>query len=169
MDEYQKAADIERARALLKAMSPECGSLFITIIEGDPHPQKRGRTARGRVYKDAVERVLENEMVFKLKATLSAHFTSNVALAAVFYRATRRRVDSDNLVKFLCDSGTKAEIWQDDSQITAQCGIVEYDPEHPRTVIALGAHKSTMDRTIVAKSTPSPTHQRKMSAKQLTR
>ena len=73
-------------------------------------------------------------------------FTRNVAVACVFYRANHQRIDIDNMLKAILDGGTKAGIWDDDSQVTAIVGMTEYDHRNPRTVVYIGEHKSTMTR-----------------------
>jgi len=70
----------------------------------------------------------------------------NLAVACVFYRATRHRIDVDNMLKDVLDAGTAARWWVDDQQVTFLLGVLEHDPENPRTVIFVTDHKSTMDR-----------------------
>jgi hypothetical protein len=70
----------------------------------------------------------------------------NVALAAIFYRSNRQRIDVDNLLKVVLDAATKAGLWQDDCQVTALMGLVEYDPDRPRTIIAFCDHETTLKR-----------------------
>lgn len=73
-------------------------------------------------------------------------FTDRVALLAIFYRPDRRRLDVDNLMKLVMDAATKAKVWNDDSQVTAQAALLELDPARPRTVIALCPYLSAHSR-----------------------
>jgi crossover junction endodeoxyribonuclease RusA len=81
-------------------------------------------------------------------ATHGQTFTGNVALVAVFFRPTRQRIDADNMMKVVMDAGTRARVWRDDSQVTAQASFVEWDPRRPRTLVAVCATMSSMDRRL---------------------
>lgn len=83
-------------------------------------------------------------MVASLRAL--GHYEANVAVAAVFYRATRHRIDVDNMLKDLLDAGTDAGCWKDDQQVSAVFGVIEMDTVGPRTVVYAGQHQSTMNR-----------------------
>lgn len=71
----------------------------------------------------------------------------NIAIAVVFFRPNRQRIDGDNLMKLVLDAGTKAKVWGDDCQVTHQVSVVEKDAVRPRTVIALSAVSSSLDRS----------------------
>ena len=49
-------------------------------------------------------------------------------------------------LKLVADAGTKARVWRDDKQITAWSCQLELDREHPRTVIAVATHISSLKR-----------------------
>lgn len=74
-------------------------------------------------------------------------FDGNVAVAAVFYRSNRHRIDTDNLMKTVLDGITKSgRVWDDDSHVTAIVAVTEFDPTWPRIAIALAPHTSTLTR-----------------------
>jgi Holliday junction resolvase RusA-like endonuclease len=86
-----------------------------------------------------------------LIATFQENFKGNpitgcVAIAAIFYRPNFQRIDTDNLMKLVMDAATKAGVWKDDCYVTAQASFIEFDPDNPRTVVAVCDAKSTMDR-----------------------
>lgn len=119
------------------------------VHAGDPASKARPRFSpkTGRTYTPAATEAAENllAMTFRL-AFGSRVLDGNVAIAAVFYRPNRQRIDADNLMKLVLDAGTKAGIWHDDSQVTAQASVVEFDAEQPRTLIAVGPTASTLER-----------------------
>lgn len=78
-------------------------------------------------------------------ARASFPLSGNLSLACIFFRSNRQRIDVDNMLKNVSDAATGI-VWQDDSQVTAVAGTVEYDPSNPRTVIAIGRHQSTLLR-----------------------
>lgn len=99
------------------------------VVEGNPN-SKSNPTPLPQLIRDAFDRPL----------------TGNVFVICIFYRSNRQRIDADNLIKKFLDSG-KGICWVDDSQVTAQLGIVEFDAQRPRTVIGIGEHRSSMVRT----------------------
>lgn len=75
-------------------------------------------------------------------------WSGNIAIVAVFFRPNRQRIDCDNLMKPIMDAATKAGVWGDDCQVTAQAALIELDVNRPRTVIAISPADSSMDRDL---------------------
>jgi Holliday junction resolvase RusA-like endonuclease len=120
--------------------------LFYRVIHGDPWSKSRPRFSRNRTYQPRDDRLAEE----KLRTILFAGrrrdpFPGNVMLACRFYRSNFQRIDTDNLLKHVCDSATGV-LWKDDSQVTLVLGETLYDPVQPRTIIAVGNHASTLVR-----------------------
>lgn len=136
-------SDRHRAMRIVEALCdrPEIHCL---VAEGDPCSKCRPRFANGHAFTPASTRVAEQALSLRLKEL--PKFTGNVVVAAVFYRSNRQRIDVDNLLKLVLDAATKSGRWNDDSQVTAVVGILEHDPERPRTVVAFGHHRTTMER-----------------------
>jgi Holliday junction resolvase RusA-like endonuclease len=129
---------------LFRLLSPESEEAFSIVIPGNPWSKSRPRFGRGRTFQPKDDS--EHEQITGLRMRqLKVKFTGNVAVVAMFFRGDRQRIDSDNLMKHVCDSGNGV-LWDDDSQITAQAGIVEYDPDNPRTILIIGKHLSSMTR-----------------------
>ena len=120
-------------------------SLFFTILPGDPWSKARPRFARGRTYQPADDVLAEQKLRVRLKAASAEPFPGNVMLVCRFYRSNFQRVDTDNLLKHVCDSAN-GTLWNDDSQVTFVLGELQYDPTAPRTVILAGNHVSTLRR-----------------------
>ena len=92
------------------------------VIAANPLPKERPRLGRGRVYTPARTRAYEQLAAQAARAAIMAQggewpATGEIALELVFYRATRRRVDLDNLEKALKDA-LNGVVYQDDSQVT---------------------------------------------------
>jgi len=125
-------------------------------IPGEPIPKARPRAARGKsggifFYspKSTVdaERAVGELFRHQLRRKgLELPLTGPLALVVFFYRRTLGRVDDDNLRKLVMDSATRAGVWEDDSQVTAGAVLLELDREHPRTLVALCPHDSSMRR-----------------------
>jgi Holliday junction resolvase RusA-like endonuclease len=114
------------------------------VIEGNPPSKARPRFVKhGVVYSPSAKK--ERELSWIIKSQFPAPLMSNVFVVCVFFRGTKQRIDSDNMMKHFLDAATGV-CWKDDSQVTAQLGIVEYDPARPRTVCVIGAHSSSMVR-----------------------
>ena len=115
-------------------------------IDGDPWSKGRPRhTRQGRTYTRPEDVAAEARTRTALANVVPEPMTGNVAMAAIFYRPNRQRIDADNMLKHICDSATGV-IWHDDSQATAVLGVVELDAEHPRTLLAFAPHDSTLGR-----------------------
>lgn len=120
--------------------------LIFTTILGAPASKARHRFRRnGFAYVDPIDRRAEEHTATELAKCVPEPFTGNVALGCVFFRPDRQRIDTDNMLKHICDAANGI-LWVDDSQVTAVFGITEYDPENPRTLVVIGRHVSTMTR-----------------------
>ncbi len=145
-----RTGDIDRAYALLRGLiGPDADptEIFYLMHPGPPHSKARARvTRRGFAFtpKDTLE--AQRMLASTYRAAIKHTFDCNVAIACVFYRQNYQIIDPDNLMKLVMDAGTKAFVWYDDSQVTSEASILELDVELPRTLIAMCAIKSTMDR-----------------------
>ncbi|MDQ7794131.1 MAG: RusA family crossover junction endodeoxyribonuclease [bacterium] len=117
------------------------------VLEGEPQSKARPRFGRGRAYASSKQRAAEQELGYRLKRVFNEPFLKNLAVGCVFFRSNRQRIDTDNLMKHVLDSA-RGVIYEDDSQVTAHMGILEHDPERPRTLLVVGEHKTTMDRNL---------------------
>lgn len=141
-------SDIDRALRLYSAIADHGSdeTLRYFTISGDPKSKARPRFGKGgRAYTSTESREAEARTAANLRARVTTPFTGNVALGCIFFRPNKQRIDADNMLKHICDAANGV-LWHDDSQVTAIAGVVEYDPENPRTVIILGRHRSTMTR-----------------------
>lgn len=131
---------------------PVCNWKALTA-EGPPQAwQRAGMFGGRRHYTPKETRKAEKDLATLFKATIADRpWLTNIAIVAVFFFADRRRRDADNCMKLVMDAATKAHVWHDDSQVTAQAAFVEFDPARPRTVIALSPTTSSLDRTVPAK------------------
>jgi Holliday junction resolvase RusA-like endonuclease len=117
----------------------------VVVVDGEPPSKGRPRfTKKGRPYTPRVTLEGENRIAGRFAGL--GPFEGNVAVACVFHRRSRQRIDIDNLLKAVLDGGTRAAIWNDDSQVTALVGVLEHDHAQPRTVVAFGHHATTMQR-----------------------
>lgn len=133
--------DLERAMQLLEALCPQ-HTVNVVRLDGEPASKARPRfTSRGKPYTPVKTTEHENRIAERLEKL--DPYPGNVAIACIFYRSSRQRIDSDNMLKAVLDGATKAKVWEDDSQVTAVVGIVDYDPDNPRTIIGLGHHTNT--------------------------
>lgn len=137
-------ADRYLAMGLLEKLGPQ-HELRCVIVLGEPPSKARARfTGKGKPY--TPKRTVDGEKRLAERFKTVGTFPGNVAISAIFYRSSRQRVDVDNLLKAVLDAGTRAKLWDDDSQVTALIGILEYDPDEPRAVVAFGQHASTLTR-----------------------
>jgi Holliday junction resolvase RusA-like endonuclease len=150
------AEDRRRVEVLLETLAPWNVEPVIVTHYGAPVPWARARTRGGVYFKDKRTRAAAEDLgkVFTQVAARPVSF-SNLALVCLFYMPTRHVVDSDNLTKLVMDAATKAHLWEDDSQVTAQTTIIEYcGGQHTRalsqarTVVGLVPCASTLDRTV---------------------
>ncbi|MFD5788658.1 RusA family crossover junction endodeoxyribonuclease [Streptomyces sp. NPDC127037] len=141
--------DPERARRLLAALAPGVGvaDAAVFTMPGVPASKARHRTGKdGRTYKTDADADAERATGWRLRQQFRQPWTGNLALGAVFFRPDRRSIDADNMLKHICDAGNKIA-WADDAQITATYGVVELDAAHPRTLVVVARHVSSMART----------------------
>lgn len=136
--------DRYRVMAMLEQLGPQ-QELCCVIVDGDPPSKARARfTKKGRPY--TPQKTVEGEKRLAAAFDGIGPMLGNVALACLFYRSSRQRIDIDNLLKAVLDAGTRAKVWEDDSQITALVGLLEHDRERPRSVIGFGRHASSLTR-----------------------
>jgi Holliday junction resolvase RusA-like endonuclease len=123
-------------------------SLLVAFAhEGEPVSKARARWARGRTYTPAKTVAGEVSLAKHFMVAMQGQtLTGNVAIATVFYRSSYQRIDADNLTKLVMDAGTRAHVWKDDSQVTAQASVIELDAGQPRTLVALAPTDSSMVR-----------------------
>lgn len=139
-----RVGDRERILVLLRALGAG-GEATVLTIDGEPVPKPRARHGNGRTFATRRQRGAEARLAHALREAFPRPLTGNVALAAIFFRSSRRVVDRDNLDKLLCDASNTIVV-HDDSQVTAGAQLVELDREHPRTVVAIASHTSTLTR-----------------------
>ncbi len=150
---------IDVAAEIMRVVCDPPREFLIAIVPGDPVPKERPRVVNGYSYTPQRTVDAEEEVASHLREL--GLFSGNVAVICVFVRSTRRRVDVDNLLKTVLDAGNRAKIWDDDSQVTSLQGIIEYDPEHPRTIVCIGSYESTMARGDAAKVAAKKVRKRK--------
>lgn len=116
-------------------------------ILGEPWSKARPRFSRksGKPYQLAADAKAEDGMRKALSRWATKPFLGNVMLVCRFYRSDFQRIDTDNLLKHVCDSANKLW-WHDDSQVTLLLGEALHDPVHPRTIVLAGNHASTLRR-----------------------
>ena len=137
--------EVEELFRALTGASP----LIIAEFSGPPASKARPRFARGgRAYTPKESREAEERTSTHLRTVVQEPFLHNVAMVCIFYRPNKQRIDTDNMLKHVCDAANGI-LWKDDSQVTALVGVTEYDKKSPRTVIALGPHESSMPRGTV--------------------
>jgi Holliday junction resolvase RusA-like endonuclease len=139
-------SDFERGLRLCESLCPGTDDMRYLVIPGPPHSKARHRhTKRGHSYMPAEERNAEYATGMMLKRMTPIPFDGNLALACIFFRPNKQRIDCDNMLKHVCDAATGV-LWHDDAQVTAIMGIIEYDPANPRTLVMVGQHESTLVR-----------------------
>jgi Holliday junction resolvase RusA-like endonuclease/endogenous inhibitor of DNA gyrase (YacG/DUF329 family) len=131
---------------MLQGLEPGTPEMAIVAIPGDPPSKARPRVVSKngitRTYTPA--RTVKGEKHIAKYLAHAGPYAGNVALACLFYRASYQRIDVDNLLKAVLDAATRAEVWKDDSQVTALVAVADYDPQCPRTIIALCPHTQTL-------------------------
>ncbi|MGW6391124.1 RusA family crossover junction endodeoxyribonuclease [Streptomyces sp. NPDC055103] len=152
--------DRERARRLAAVLAPGVRDFKVLVLDGPPPAKARPRFAEGRTYKTEADTAAEQRTAWKLRPVFRQPWTGNLAIGAVFFRPDRQRIDTDNLLKHICDAGNGIA-WVDDAQITAAYGVVELDVEHPRTILVVARHVSSLNRSdVVAKAARPPRKRR---------
>lgn len=146
--------DTERVRHLLSVLQLDQGRMCRATIPGPPWSKSRPAFTRsGVAYTRPLDREAEKKTAAYLRQAVRQPFPGNVGLICIFYRPNRRVIDTDNLIKALCDSANGI-LWRDDSQATLVLGIMEYDKDNPRTLVAIGEHHSTLRRGTNAETRP---------------
>lgn len=140
--------DFELASAMYQAMCAggDVEEMLFVVLPGPPASKARPRFARGRVYSSGDSAKAEALTAARLRQALpQGPFPGNVALGCVFFRPNSQRIDTDNLLKHVCDAANGV-LWVDDSQVTALMGRTELDQDNPRTVVVVGRHISSLKR-----------------------
>lgn len=148
-----EASDVDRASKLVSILCPNTHEYRFFVIEGNPVSKARPRFSgkSRRPYSSDKQREAEEYLAWRFKQRFPEPLNGNVAVGCVFYRSSHQRIDVDNMLKHVMDSANEV-CWHDDSQVTALMGLIEYDPDRPRTLIVIGNHESTMQREGVRKA-----------------
>jgi Holliday junction resolvase RusA-like endonuclease len=116
------------------------------ILPGAPASKARPRFGKGgRVYTPSESVAAEARTSAALRQLVRHPYDGNVSVLCYFYRPNRQRIDTDNMLKHVCDAANGV-IWKDDSQVTALIGVTEMDRDNPRTEIYIGRHVSSLTR-----------------------
>lgn len=138
-------ADYALALNLFGFLCPKSDWMKFLVVPGEPASKARARAgANGHFY--APDKSKERAMGWRLKEAFKELISGNIAVGCIFFRSSKHRIDVDNMLKHVMDAATGV-CWKDDAQVTAKFGAVELDANNPRTVIVMGAHRSTMDRS----------------------
>lgn len=127
---------------MLKAIGCQSGPTFIEIL-GEPRSKCRPRFTKNgnRVYND--KKQIDNEKMLKwnFKLKFKTPVSHEVAVACIFYRSTKSRIDLDNLTKQVLDAANGI-CWLDDMQVTGIAGILRLDRDNPRIVLAIADNQN---------------------------
>ncbi len=148
-----------RALSMLRAIEGD-GSAWSIEFTHDARPASKARPrfdarrgAKPRVYTPEQSRAAEEHMAMSWRLTTKGVTQDGaLAIACVFFRPNRQRIDVDNMVKLVLDAGTKARVWYDDCQVVCIVARVELDAESSRTEVALVPSKSTLNRDMYKSS-----------------
>lgn len=127
----------------------DSGRMVSFVHDGAPASKSRARWSKktGRFYTPAESQNAQTALSWRFREFVKeTPWQGNIAIAVVFFRPNRKRIDVDNLMKLVLDAGTKAGVWGDDCQVTHQIAVVEQDADRPRTVIALSPVESSLNR-----------------------
>ena len=116
------------------------------VIHGEPKAKERPRFGRGRAYSSKAQKDDEERLRTAMSALDIDTFTGTVAVVCIFYRSTQHRIDVDNLLKQVMDSGNGI-LWYDDDQVTTKVGILEIDRDHPRIVMGIQKYSCSVNRS----------------------
>jgi Holliday junction resolvase RusA-like endonuclease len=151
MTAQKPESDIPRVMSYLTPLlrGYDTSEIVAFVHEGAPVSKARARWHRKqqRFYTPDSSTGAQDALSWKFKQVVKGEpWKGNIAIAVVFFRPNHQRIDGDNLMKLVLDAGTTAGIWGDDCQVTHQVSVIEKDTERPRTVIALSAVASSLDR-----------------------
>lgn len=148
---FMTAADEQRfvlvtLQMITRATEPQ--PAVYLVHDGVPISKGRPRfTKAGVTFTPARTKTAERDLAWVLRSAVQERpMVGPLALVALFYLPDQRPTDGDNLLKLVKDAGNRAEIWHDDSQVTACAAIVDLDKARPRTVIALAPAMSELRR-----------------------
>jgi Holliday junction resolvase RusA-like endonuclease len=113
------------------------------VVHGDPIPKARPRFVNGRTYTDPRTTLAEARIRATAKKAGVVRMTGAIGVELVYFRATKRRCDWDNLAKLTCDA-LNGIAWEDDSQIIDAHVVLGVDAENPRVEVLVS---STEPRT----------------------
>lgn len=144
-------SDIPRVMSYLTPLLRgfDTSAIVAFVHEGVPASKARARWNRKqqRFYTPDSSSGPQEALSWKFRQAMKGEpWKGNIAIAVVFFRPNHQRIDGDNLMKLVLDAGTKAGVWGDDCQVTHQVSVIEKDAARPRTVIALSAVASSLDR-----------------------
>ena len=124
---------------ILNSAHPVHGLRCVTV-PGNPRPKERPRFNRntGNAYVSKNERLAAKQMRALLEESGVRCDPGRLAVAFLFVRKDRTKVDASNLVKFFEDAANRV-LWRDDSQIVSLHAEVIIDPAFPRTVVAVAS------------------------------
>ena len=125
-----------RAYAALGGITDERHMASLTI-HGAPHVKRRPRFAHGVAYTDPANRIAEQSTRAAMQAARLTRHDGPVVLVCVFFTPTRRRVDTDNLLKHVMDAGTGV-LYGDDHQVHRHAALLVQADPRPRTLILAG-------------------------------
>ena len=144
-------SDRELVLARLRGLvAQEVTQVWVTAHPGPPVSKSRARWSAktGKFYTPGSTDTAQTAMAWEMKAAMGGvKLLGAVAVVVTFYRPNFQRIDIDNLTKLVMDAATEAEVWVDDCHVVAQAAVMELDIENPRTIVAFGVVKSTMDRS----------------------
>lgn len=142
-------SDIDIVLALMHIFLPGTAWAKHLTVADDPDSKARARFGKTHVY--APKPKGEANLKWQLRSAFPEPLAGNVTVVCIFYRSTRQRIDVDNMLKQVMDTANKI-CWNDDSQVTAQAGFIELDAGNPRTIIVIGPHKTSMERSGIAQT-----------------
>jgi Holliday junction resolvase RusA-like endonuclease len=141
--------DHDLAVAKLRAIGGVAEDVVTVVHDGTPIPKERARQGPRGFYTPQRTRDAQEALSWVFHRAMKRHspFSDTVAIVAVFYLPTFQQKDTDNCMKLVMDAATKAAVWRDDSQVTAQAVFFERDTRRPRTVVALCSYLCSLSHT----------------------
>lgn len=111
------------------------------FVEGQPIPKGRPRLGKGgHVYTPARTVAWETLVRFRGNQEIDAPLAGDLFLELRFYRAGKRRADTDNMCKAVMDA-LNGCAWVDDTQVTGLLAVVQYESDEPGVNIGISAFK----------------------------